>query len=708
MCIAFDASPTSFGPGGGTTTLTWETENATSVSIDNGIGNVSENGSVSVPVTSTTTFTLTVDGDAGGEDCDVTVTVQPPVNPPAACIALTASPTSFVGSGTTTLTWDTENGTSVSINNGIGLVAADGSISVPVTTTTTFILAVTGADGSADDCSATVTVTTPNAPACIAFTASPTSFAAPGGVTTLTWDTENATSVSISGIGAVAADGSQTVNITGNTTFTLTASGAGTPDDCTVNVVVIPANQAACIAFTGTPTSIDPGETVTLTWDTENATSVSIDQGIGNVPADGIMTVSPNSDITYTLTVSNATSSADCVVSIDVDTGTNNPEPWCELTISDSSIEEGDEVTLEWRTRNVDTFEINQGIGEVHPTSGGEEEVSPNDDTEYRGTGRGPYGTVICDVDVEIDNGGGGGGGGSRKKKPDVTLLKEAPEEPLAYVYLNQIPYTGLDLGPVGTVVYWTALVLWSLALAYLLMFKMLPYFGRRSREFGHNVHSALNNDHGHAAALAHVATHTQAPNHLVTAHYNQNVEPVQFAHTEAIAEAPRGFSTYDGFRSFGSAGAVTIDDIVKGLSREPMHHAAPAPVHEAAHAPIAHAPAAPAHVEKQLSHDTRGFIIALMQGDRENVFAAIRVLAKSGDVQTFLTDVICGLDDAYRARIDGSPVDPEVARAVANVATPVLERVIASLTTAVDSSYSLDVTGAKLAVTRALGVLGA
>jgi hypothetical protein len=34
--------------------------------------------------------------------------------------------------------------------------------------------------------------------------------------------------------------------------------------------------------------------------------------------------------------------------------------------------------------------------------------------------------------------------------------------QPNAYVYLNQIPYTGLDLGPVGTVIYWLALILWS------------------------------------------------------------------------------------------------------------------------------------------------------------------------------------------------------------------------------------------------------
>jgi len=36
------------------------------------------------------------------------------------------------------------------------------------------------------------------------------------------------------------------------------------------------------------------------------------------------------------------------------------------------------------------------------------------------------------------------------------------------------------------------------------------------------------------------------------------------------------------------------------------------------------------------------------------------------------------------------------------------LEKLIASLTTAIDSSYSTGVTGAKLALTRALSILGA
>ena len=40
------------------------------------------------------------------------------------------------------------------------------------------------------------------------------------------------------------------------------------------------------------------------------------------------------------------------------------------------------------------------------------------------------------------------------------------------YVTLSQVPYTGLELGPVGTALYWGFLVLWAFFIAYLLVVK--------------------------------------------------------------------------------------------------------------------------------------------------------------------------------------------------------------------------------------------
>ncbi|HXR15536.1 MAG TPA: peptidoglycan-associated lipoprotein Pal [Terriglobales bacterium] len=59
-----------------------------------------------------------------------------------------------------------------------------------------------------------------------------------GQSTTLTWQTTNATDVSIDGIGAVQASGSQQVTPSDSTTYTLTAKGAGGTQQATARVTV--------------------------------------------------------------------------------------------------------------------------------------------------------------------------------------------------------------------------------------------------------------------------------------------------------------------------------------------------------------------------------------------------------------------------------------------------------------------------------------
>lgn len=44
------------------------------------------------------------------------------------------------------------------------------------------------------------------------------------------------------------------------------------------------------------------------------------------------------------------------------------------------------------------------------------------------------------------------------------------PQTP--YVTLSSLPYTGLELGPVGEVLYWSFLIFWCLAIAYLIVYK--------------------------------------------------------------------------------------------------------------------------------------------------------------------------------------------------------------------------------------------
>ena len=62
---------------------------------------------------------------------------------------------------------------------------------------------------------------------------------------TLSWQTSNATDVSIDGIGAVQASGSQSVSPTGSTTYHLVAKGAGGTQEATTRLTVTQAPPTA-------------------------------------------------------------------------------------------------------------------------------------------------------------------------------------------------------------------------------------------------------------------------------------------------------------------------------------------------------------------------------------------------------------------------------------------------------------------------------
>jgi len=143
----FSATPSSLPSGGGSVTLSWTSQNATSASIDQGIGSVPVSGSHTVNVTSTTTFDLALTNSTGTQTYSVTVTVSAPVGLPTG--SLSADPVSLPsGGGTVTLSWTSSGATSASIDQGIGAVALQGSVTETLTATTVFTLTLANANGT--------------------------------------------------------------------------------------------------------------------------------------------------------------------------------------------------------------------------------------------------------------------------------------------------------------------------------------------------------------------------------------------------------------------------------------------------------------------------------------------------------------------------------------------------------------------------------
>lgn len=111
----FSVNPSTVNSGQ-TTTLTWTTENATSVTITPSISISEDSGalptsaSAVVPVTTSTTFSITATGP-GGSTGPQTVTVSVPVT-----LALNASPNTIVPGESSTLSWQVANGSPNSLS----------------------------------------------------------------------------------------------------------------------------------------------------------------------------------------------------------------------------------------------------------------------------------------------------------------------------------------------------------------------------------------------------------------------------------------------------------------------------------------------------------------------------------------------------------------------------------------------------------------
>jgi len=771
---------------GETTTITWTTTNATEVHLqhlDAITPNMDLNGSITTGAAGTYTLTAS---DADGDSVTCSVTIEVTTTPDSPVCTLVADPTTITLGGASELTWTTTNGSTFHIGGGVGSVTPVAGGDTFVTPASlgeyTYVGVVTSSTGETATCSVSITVVPPvvvNGPACT-FEAEDTTLTS-GQSTTLTWTTTNATEVHLQHLDAITPDmdlnGSITTQALG--LYTLTAiSATGESVDCTVTLtrVVIPPGSPAC-TFEAEDTTLEPGQSTTLTWTTTNATEVRMAHldtvafvplngsvttqalGIRTLTAisaigesvdctvtltrvvippglactleidrdamrsgesadmiwtttdeavsftingetkdlDGMETIRPAAVQTHTYTgiaTNAAGDTVECSDSIQVNGGTGGGLS-CSMSFTKSAIRSGETSELQWSTRRADSVEIDQGIGSVALT-GTETVTKAGVGThEYVLTARGNGDTAICRATLTVSGGSGGctsncGGGGSRNPNVTIDFLKGPGLQPLAFVTLSQIPYTGLELGSVGTIIYWIILIIWSGAVAYLVLFKFLPYTGRKLRTVGSAVTNALD------------ATEESTMDRTM----HEELEDIQM----------------DGFAPKANDEALSVEDIVRGLSR--MHQERTpveepvAPVFPVEEEPVIYEEEvvkemsrppveAPAYTAPSVDGDDMRLLNALMNGDRDTSFSMLRrTMRNGGRPELLLEKALVHLDTAYRARIDGIACSEDVRRICAQADTALLEEVINALATAVDTTYSQSQTGAKLALTRAHAVI--
>ena len=147
------------------------------------------------------------------------------------------------------------------------------------------------------------------------------------------------------------------------------------------------------------------------------------------------------------------------------------------MNVSQMYVGYGQSVVISWNSSNAYSGFINNYIGNVSVS--GSHTVYPTQTTTYTGTFYGQNGqTVTCSATVTVAN---------------TYVPPPVYQNPTPYVTLSAVPYTGLELGPVGTALYWAFLVLWCLFAAYLIAVKrvhMSIYRWYKKALFGEEVYT--------------------------------------------------------------------------------------------------------------------------------------------------------------------------------------------------------------------------
>lgn len=201
------------------------------------------------------------------------------------------------------------------------------------------------------------------------FEASPSAIKV-GNYSTLSWAVTGASKVYIdNNIGNVALRGNINVSPSVTTYYTLTASNSSGNSTARTQIMVSSPEQPQLkppliISFYSDKSYVNPGEAVTLYWNTSGLGVVSIEPG-GTVSTQGSKTVYPAVDTVYILTASNEAGSVAATVSIKVQGSTNPGNPVINFTAQHLG---GTSWQLNWNVINATQIVIEPDIGQVQPT----------------------------------------------------------------------------------------------------------------------------------------------------------------------------------------------------------------------------------------------------------------------------------------------------------------------------------------------------
>ena len=670
------------------------------------------------------------DGPVGGGEPPYVPPVPP--SPPPVCNFLKANGqagilTLPVGGGSVNLTWASTLATGATLTPTGAAVAVNGSKTVNVTADATYMFVVTNAVGS-DSCSVSIDVLAQTLPTCDSFTASPTSHPYGGGASTLTWATTNADTVSIdNGVGVVVADGTQSVNVTNDITYTMTVSAAGYADAiCPVSITVGAPQVISCannVTFTANDYSLPQGGgDVTLDWSTTGIDSLSIN-GVTSTNLSGSELVSVGSDTTYTLTAVAGSTTINCPLTIDVASGGGgggSSSPSCDLDISDEKIKAGEEVTLTWNTSRASEIKITDNHGNVLIDSDDKDDldgkmtIKPTKDTEYTLLSKKGSRERKCKVEVDVTN--------------NITVFSSRTQDPrVAGISLTQVPYTGFEAGPALTMIFYALLTIWGLFVAYIFAVRRdfiggislagahshVPYVDMSTAEAVDDPEAETK-----AESYVHAVAHTEAPVNLPIApvapiigyasvqETDEIDESIEMTELENRAHAQKVLLSSDAMRFFMNAteaGEIRnekLDAVILQAKASFPTEGGWVALNLARIETLITDDQAAEEVENESEVITGGSLAeAIVSG---NVIASYQLIAHRPMIA--LADAASELDAVYRSRKgEKVHVSNMLATSSTSVSTESLKSAIMALTGALDGTYDSEEEAVKMAIMKAV-----
>ena len=409
-CNSFTISPSTISSGQ-STTFSWSSSGGSSWGIDPSIGNIGASGSQTVNPTATTTYTFIVNyGQAGQCMISKTVTVNGG-NTGATCTAPDRTPefgVAVVAAGTSSSSLTVTQGTT-SVGREYWWAGTVCRTNAPRVANS--YMYISGA-----------TIRSPNGQVTsipdISDSLLNLGFSWTNGFSTFTRDQFNA-----SPTGGFTQSGTYTVTVTGYplnyfptenkyicvVDVTREVGGTWAIQQCspdvqsyTINVTVStpPPSIPEC-SLTRSPSVVNKGQPVTLTWTTTGATSVTLTDN-GNVSLNGSRTVYPSSSTTYSLVATGPGGSKTCTANVGVNVPQNptDPQPTCNIYANPSTINKGQSVQISWGSLSANQAWLNGSAVSINNPAG--TSYSPEMNTSYILVVRGPGGDNSCFVNVIV------------------------------------------------------------------------------------------------------------------------------------------------------------------------------------------------------------------------------------------------------------------------------------------------------------------